>query len=409
MHEEVMKKLFCLFLVFFTALAATAFSDCLCRNQVLGNRLSMVTEPQNQTNSSLDVDPSSGNYFMAWQENGRIKGRLFGPSGGKASPVSMFQHNTTVPGNWSDSFPSVIFNSVETEYFAIWHSSLVDANFNTIAFELRASRVTADGALNNSVVIMTAMVGVRKIVFNPNSNEYAILYSPAEASGIQPELFVQRIDKNGRLVGTSRKINSQFGSALIQADFVLNSRANRYLVTWDTSSTLPSRVKYMILSGTLAKIGGVKIAGPVLAVQPRPVAIYDSKNDRFLLFWRQPSGLNVRAIRPGGLPAGAPVSLGDRGALATAYDPNTGSVLLAYLGRNGGLLLARVDETLRPIGNDFLASCQLDRRIGVSPIRAVFNPLLRVFLIVWPYVDASPKSWDIYGQQVRATSMGLCS
>lgn len=404
-----MKKLYCLFLVFFIALAATAFSDCLCRNQVLGNRLSMVTEPQNQTNSSLVVDPSSGNYFLAWQENGRIKGRLFGSHGGKAGPASFFQQNTTTPGNWADSDPLVVFNTVEAEFFVIWHSTLVDPNFNTVAFEVRAGRVSAAGVVNSSVVVTTAQVGVRKIVFNPNSNEYAILYSPVQSSGIQPVLFAQRIDKNGMLVGTSRKINSPGASEVIQADFVLNSRANRYLVTWDTSSTMPSRVKYVILGGTLDNMGGIKIASSVPAVQPRPVALYDSKNDRFLLFWRQSSGLNVRAIHSGGTTVGTPVSLGNRGALAAAFDPNSGSVLLAYIGRNRGLFLTRIDETLRPIGNDFLASCQLDHRIGVNPIRAIFNPVLRVFLIVWPYVDASPKSWDIYGQQVRATSIGQCS
>ena len=304
----------------------------------------------------------------------------------------------------------MVFNRSNQEYFVIWASSFVDSNFNIVKVENRGQFVSADGtAMGNSFVVFEMGVNIRKIVHNRINNEYVVLYSIVESAGTQSKLFAQRLDSRGTLMGTAVQINFLSGTQVIGADLTHDFKSNRYIVTWDASSTEPSHVRFQILKPTLQKVGAIKSVSNERSIQPRPLVAYDSRKGRFLIVWKGSTDLKVRSVNSKGIMAANVTSLGKRGNRAVSYNPITGDLILAYFKSNRGLYLARIDQNLKLIGNDFLASCQLDHRVAFAPINVLFNEVKNEFFVNWSYIDISPKSWDIYGQRIRGTPVqGSC-
>lgn len=400
------------FSILFLAFVTTwGYTDCLCKNQVMGKRLPLVTLPESQGNFSNDVDTFSGNYFLVWQQNpGRIKGRLISPQGKKIGPIQSFEGDNTTQLNRIDAFPAVVFNSSNRDYFITWGSTLLDSNSNIVKFETRAQLVSEEGILSDtSFVISDPGINVKKIIHNKINNQYILLYSLIEATGTQSKLFVRRLDSDGTFIGLPVSINSLMGTQIIVADIKHDTKSNRYLVAWDSSSTNPSVVRFQILNPTLQKVGGIKITSLEKSIQPRPGVVYDSQQERFLIIWKGNTELKARAVNSKGILATEITSLGKRSNLAVGYHSGTGTFLLANFKNNRALYLTRLDPSLNVIGDDFLASCQKDNRIGATPISILFNNAKMEFFVTWTYNDVSPRLTDIYGQRIRGTSVqGLC-
>lgn len=391
-----------LFSLFLFLICTWTYGDCLSKNQVLGSRLPLVTLAENQTQSDIDVDSFTGNYFLVWQQNpGRIKGRLLGSRGQKISPIQSFDGDTKSQFTRIDGFPRVVFNSLEREYLIVWGSSFVDSNFNVVGFENRGQFVSIDGLPKGvSFIIFQSGVSIRNIIHNRISNEYAVLYSTVSSAGTDSKLFLQRLNGNSALIGSAVQINFLTGTNVIRTDLKHDFKSNRYLVAWDASSTDPSHARFQMLTFNLKKIGIIKEISPELSRQPAPLIVYDSKQNRFLIIWRGETELKVRSVNSKGIIAPNISSLGKRGNLAAGYNAMTGETILAYFKNNRGLYLARIDQNLKTVGNDFLASCQVDNRVS-TPINILFNPVQNEFFVNWSYIDLSPKSWDIYGQRIR--------
>jgi hypothetical protein len=370
-----------------------------------------VVESHDQSHFSFDVNTITGEYFLAWSKDyRRIYGRLFGSHGGKIAAIQSFQGGVIVGQPRYDSHVLVVFDALDNRYFVVWNSRFGDYIHGIVAIEIRGQFVSSNGrAIGTSWVISQKGIYIQKLLYNGKDNQYALFYSIAPDNESPPILYSQRLDAQGRLLGTARKLNSPSGNKTTVADIAYDPQKNRYLVVWGFAGPKSTYIKYRTVSADLLSLGPIHTVEETTSIYPSPIVLYDHYKKRFIILWYREGGLKARGISLNGDPQTNIKSLGNMDLRYDSFtadiNASTGSILVGYIKQQTGdpLYLQRINDNLSFLGEPFLGSSQLDARTGGPSVR--FSPLVNEFMLIWGYLDRAPNSSDIYGQRVRGTPL----
>lgn len=265
-----------------------------------GNTLFNARDP------ALSYNVATSEYLAVW-EGDRIDNvfEIYGQrlSGSGTLIGNNFRISTQGTGSNTpfDAFDTVVaYNSAANEFLVVWEGDLTDN-----AFEIFGQRVGASGNLigDNFQISYQGPAGDADydavdpaICYNATSNEFLVTWSGDITAG-ETEIFGQRIDAAGHLVGNNFRISTQGpeGNVLFVTEHPAishNAVDNEYLVTWEGSQSdgefeiFGQRVdgSGSLLAGNF-RVSWQGVDGDTSVDALDPSATFNARSNEFLVAW----------------------------------------------------------------------------------------------------------------------------
>ena len=197
--------------------------------------------------------------------------------------------------------PAVAYNPNQREYLVVWHN-----NWGARG-DIYAQRVSASGQLLSWFNVSTGPKSrfSPAVAFNPATEEYLIAWQfDVNGDGSRYEIYGRLVAWNGASMKPEFWIHGDLNGSFVNPVAIYNSRHNRFLVAWgglQPTTQANDQVGYTALEADGNILLSVVITG---ANEPRqPVVAYNHSADQYLVVWTKtqtPSNFDVVAARVGG-------------------------------------------------------------------------------------------------------------
>ena len=321
-------------------------------------------------------NPVTDQFLVVWESdhnlNGKFEifGRLVNASTGALIGTSDLQISLIAPGDarYDAREPAVTYNSNTGQFLVVWHGAdnafgldrgefeifgqFLDNNGNLLGSSFRISDV--GGSADNSLDAIEA-----DVCFNVTSNEFMVVWNAddTDQAGIvdnEREIYGQRLDGNGNLIGTNDfRISFMGGTGnnnfqTNDPSVVWNSVDNEYLVVWDADEFIDGRND--IFGQRMDNIGG--LLGPSLLI-----ATTNASNAE------------------------------DMDMASVCYSPNTNEYLVSYDGEINisgfNQAFTRVVSSNGILGAETLISSETDQGTDQEDVVSIYIPYSNEYLSIW--------------------------
>ena len=213
--------------------------------------------------------------------------------------------------------PTVVVNERSGEYLVAWDATDDAGALSPIELEVYTQRLSAAGAPVGADDLRISEMDVDGVgngdasspaaVYNPATDEYLVAWSgadnPVNASGLEVEIFAQRLSAAGAPVGIDDQRVSDLGPDgdggfdAFEPSAAVGFRSGEYLITWRGDDDTPPLVEdqeevfAQVLGATGAELGGdqrVSIMGPEGDPSfdaDAPAVAYGSQRNEYLVAW----------------------------------------------------------------------------------------------------------------------------
>ena len=196
------------------------------------------------------------------------------------------------------------------------------------------------------------------IAYNSARNEYLVVWYNDRPGN--DDIQAQRIDANGKPIGTSFFIAAGSGIDRRHPDVAYNTKANEYYVVWEQESPGSSRIhgRQVSATGQLLSFELDIASGPGLANRIRPAVAYSSTSDQYLVVWEnQPQGGISNDIKGIGVDGGGYVNTSEVYIAQGTWGASFGRPDVAYNRRSNEFLVVyeSLNKSITPSISDIYA------------------------------------------------------
>jgi hypothetical protein len=181
------------------------------------------------------------------------------------------------------SLPDVAYNSVENNFFVFWSAAPGDQSQSADYF-LSGQKISSSGeTLGEPVAVLKTenIVVLPRVLYNPNKNQYLVIYCLAESYfNIQGVI----LDADGKAVGEHFKVTN-LPANQFHYTMAFNSKKNQFFITYNDTRNGPNDVFGVILDDTGAVVKEEFAISNAVGHQVNPVACYNPQDDTYLVNW----------------------------------------------------------------------------------------------------------------------------
>jgi uncharacterized protein YlbG (UPF0298 family) len=181
------------------------------------------------------------------------------------------------------SLPDVAYNSAEDNYFVFWAAAPGEES-QTADYFISGQKISSIGkALGEPVEVVKTenLVLLPRVLYNPNKNQYLVIYCLAEDNmNIRGVI----LDADGKAVGEHFKVTDAPGNQF-HYTMAFNSKKNQFFITYNDSRNGANDVFGVILDETGAVVKEEFVISNVAGHQINPVVCYNPQEDTYLVNW----------------------------------------------------------------------------------------------------------------------------
>jgi uncharacterized protein YlbG (UPF0298 family) len=185
--------------------------------------------------------------------------------------------------NLKKSLPDVAYNSVENNFFVFWAAAPGEES-QTADYFISGQKISSSGeVLGEPVEVLKTenIVLLPRVVYNPNKNQYLVIYCVAESYfNIQGVI----LDADGKAVGEHFKV-TDVPSNQFHYTMAFNSKKNQFFITYNDSRNGASDAFGVILDDTGAVVKEEFPISNAVGHQVNPVVCYNPLDDTYLVNW----------------------------------------------------------------------------------------------------------------------------
>lgn len=224
-----------------------------------------------------------------------------------------------VTTTYSQSNPSVVFNPDANEYLVVWEHAVSESNH-----DIRGRLVSTAGVVASTELIIAATSAMESnpvVAYNPGRGEYLVVWEHLSGADefTQNDIYAQRLHPLGSLIGDPILVAT---GSLEERHPAVSYGSSDYLVAWQGRQ--PSTTEYGIYAQRVSGLG--VLVGSQIGIstwdgdQLSPSLAYNNTDSNFLVAWEDhhyasPVGWGIYAQRvdtSGGL-VGAQISVSTGG------------------------------------------------------------------------------------------------
>ena len=181
------------------------------------------------------------------------------------------------------SLPDVACNSAENNFFVVWAAAPGEESKTADNF-ISGQKISSFGEVLGEpveVVKTENMVLLPRVLYNPNKNQYLVIYCLGESYfNIRGVI----LDADGKAVGEHFKV-TDVPSNQFHYTMAFNSRKNQFFVTYNDYRNEVSDVYGVILDDTGKVVKKEFVISNAVGHQVNPVACYNPQADTYLVNW----------------------------------------------------------------------------------------------------------------------------
>jgi len=269
------------------------------------------------------------------------------------------------------SLPDVAYNSVEDYFFVFWAAAPGEES-QTADYFISGQKISSLGkALGEPVEVVKTenIVLLPRVRYNPNKNQYLVIYCLAENNmNIRGVI----LDADGKAVGEHFKVTDAPANQF-RYTMAFNSKKNQFFITYNDNRNGANDIFGVILDDTGAVVKEEYIICNAVGHQINPVVCYNPQDDTYLINWE---GFRAHGD-----------SLSEYGTLDVMTD-----IYGALLAADGTVLVNNITVCVDANGID------ADQRFnGIT-----YNSKTNQFLVSWTDARDSLQNIGIMGRIVEA-------
>ncbi len=181
------------------------------------------------------------------------------------------------------SLPDVAYNSVENNFFVFWAAAPGEES-QTADYFISGQKISSLGkSLGEPVeVVKTAnIVLLPRVLYNPNKNQYLVIYCLAENNmNIRGVI----LDVDGKAVGEHFKVTDAPANQF-HYTMAFNSQKNQFFITYNDNRNEVCDIFAVILDDTGTVLKEEFIISNAVGHQVNPVVCYNPQDDTYLVNW----------------------------------------------------------------------------------------------------------------------------
>ena len=181
------------------------------------------------------------------------------------------------------SLPDVAYNSVEDNFFVFWAAAPGEES-QTADYFISGQKISSFGkVLGESVEVVKTenIVLMPRVLYNPNKNQYLVIYCLAEDNmNIRGVI----LDADGKAVGEHFKV-TDVPANQFHYTMAFNSKKNQFFITYNDSRNGASDIFGVILDDTGAVVKEEFVISNAVGHQVNPVVCYNPQDDTYLVNW----------------------------------------------------------------------------------------------------------------------------
>ncbi len=181
------------------------------------------------------------------------------------------------------SLPDVAYNSVENNFFVFWAAAPGEES-QTADYFISGQKISSIGkTLGEPVeVVKTAnIVLLPRVLYNPNKNQYLLIYCLAEDNmNIRGVI----LDADGKAVGEHFKVTDAPANQF-HYTMAFNSKKNQFFITYNDNRNEVCDIFGVILDDTGAVVKKEFVISNAVGHQINPVVCYNPQDDTYLVNW----------------------------------------------------------------------------------------------------------------------------
>jgi len=181
------------------------------------------------------------------------------------------------------SLPDVAYNSVEDNFFVFWAAAPGEES-KAADYFISGQKISSSGeALGTPVEVVKTenIVLLPRVLYNPNKNQYLVIYCLGESAfNIRGVI----LDADGKAVGEHFKV-TDVPSNQFHYTMTFNFKRNQFFITYNDSRNGANDVFGVIVDDTGAVVKEEFIISNAVGHQVNPVVCYNPKDDTYLLNW----------------------------------------------------------------------------------------------------------------------------
>ncbi len=181
------------------------------------------------------------------------------------------------------SLPDVAYNSVENNFFVFWAAAPGEESQHADYFISGQKISSLEKTLGEPVeVVKTAnIVLLPRVLYNPNKNQYLVIYCLAEDNmNIRGVI----LDADGKAVGEHFKVTDAPANQF-HYTMAFNSKKNQFFITYNDNRNEVCDIFGVILDDTGAVVKKEFVISNAVGHQINPVVCYNPQDDTYLVNW----------------------------------------------------------------------------------------------------------------------------
>jgi len=181
------------------------------------------------------------------------------------------------------SLPDVAYNSLENNFFVFWAAAPGEES-QTADYFISGQKISSVGEVLGEpveVVKTDNIVLLPRVLYNPNKNEYLVIYCLAEDNmNIRGVI----LDADGKAVGEHFKV-TDVPANQFHYTMAFNSKKNQFFITYNDGRNGANDVFGVILDDTGTVVKEEFIISDAAGHQINPVVCYNPQDDTYLVNW----------------------------------------------------------------------------------------------------------------------------
>jgi len=382
----------------------------------------ICNDSADQRYPAVAYNANANQYLVVWHDdrNGASNLDIYGrrvdaagvPQGSGATAIC------TATGN--QSYPAVAASDDSTGYLVVFQDAVSPPG-------IQGQRVSTAGALVGSRITVAAPAQKRPAVaYNSTNTEYLVVWHDYRKGANNADVYGQRVDLDGTLLGSNFVISDADGNQLYPT-VVYNSANQKYLVVWEDHRTDSDIYGQRVnAAGTLDGANfAIADSGAEHRCDPRVVFNSIRTPDEYLVVYTYEGAVSDdirgRRVPVSGLPTVAELNIA-----TGANDQNNPDVACRDTASGGGYLVVwretvgaqqdikgqRLDQDGGLLLPGVLNICNESHDQWIP--RVAYSPASDRYLVVWPDDRSGAANSNIYAKQVGGdgtlyTEFAICT
>ncbi len=352
---------------------------------------------------------SSSEYLAAWSDLGSaiqtdIQTQRIDGGGNLLGQLV----NVSV-GRKGQETPATVYNPVRDEYFGVW------ADYRSgDDYDLYARRVSSTGVLLGQEIMVAGVSylhGVPEVAYDPNVDEYMVVWQEVTAPATGYEIYGQRVSGLGDLRGSSFLVSRDTAAVNEGLPVVaFNSTTREYLVAWHAFTNSRWQIWTQRVSESGALVGSNAVASGSNKDAQAPRLVHNPARNEYVLVWldfrNDRADVYGQRLTSTGARTGADLAIstaaGNKGRCDIGYNAADATYLVAWgdtRNETSDIYGQMLDANVHLTGSNF--SISASGFSEVAPLVA-WDPVSGDFFLAW-WEYHSATDYDIWGCTVSGT------